>query len=71
MWNFLSGKCFRTFKHKAQINTVAVYGDTVVSGCEEGKVKMWSIKEACLIKVSGVNVKVDRKRQRYLEFLNT
>ncbi|XP_072044586.1 F-box and WD repeat domain containing protein 10B-like isoform X2 [Amphiura filiformis] len=51
VWNFLSGKCFRTYKHAHQINTVAVYDDIVVSGCEGGKVKVWSIKNACLIKV--------------------
>ncbi|XP_063961224.1 F-box and WD repeat domain containing protein 10B-like [Lytechinus pictus] len=51
VWNFETGKCWRTFKHRYQINAIAVHKDTVVSGCEEGKVKVWSIKDACLLKV--------------------
>ncbi|XP_033630134.1 CMT1A duplicated region transcript 1 protein-like [Asterias rubens] len=50
VWNFDNGKCLRTFKHIHQVNTVAIHGDTVVSGCEGGRVKVWSIKDACLIK---------------------
>ncbi|XP_038064299.1 CMT1A duplicated region transcript 1 protein-like [Patiria miniata] len=51
VWNFSTGKCLRTFKHIHQVTAVAIHGDTVVSGCEGGRVKLWSIKDACLIKM--------------------
>ena len=56
VWNFDNGKCLRTFKHIHQVNTVAIHGDAVVSGCEGGRVKVWSIKDACLIKVNYCHV---------------
>ncbi|XP_022092687.1 CMT1A duplicated region transcript 1 protein-like [Acanthaster planci] len=51
VWNFSTGKCLRTFKHIHQVTAVAIHGDRVVSGCEGGRVKLWSIKDACLIKM--------------------
>ncbi|XP_062599393.1 F-box and WD repeat domain containing protein 10B-like [Saccostrea cucullata] len=51
IWNMQTGKCQRTFKHKAPVWAVAVSQELCITGCEQGKVKVWDIKSGDLIKV--------------------
>ena len=46
-----TGKCQRTFKHKAPVWAVAISQELCITGCEQGKVKVWDIKSGDLIKV--------------------
>ena len=46
-----TGKCQRTFKHKAPVWAVAISQELCITGCEQGKVKIWDIKSGDLIKV--------------------
>lgn len=50
VWNFTTGKCRRTFRHRHVVHTVQVSDTIVVSGCEGGKVKVWDIEQASLLK---------------------
>lgn len=50
VWNFTTGKCRRTFRHRHVVQTVHVSDALVVSGCEGGKVKVWDIEQASLLK---------------------
>lgn len=46
-----TGKCQRTFKHKAPVWAVAISHELCITGCEQGKVKVWDIKSGDLVKV--------------------
>ncbi|EDO29886.1 predicted protein, partial [Nematostella vectensis] len=50
VWNFETGKCRRTFRHRHVVQTVSVSDALVISGCEGGKVKVWDIESATLQK---------------------
>ncbi|CAB4044562.1 CMT1A duplicated region transcript 1 -like, partial [Paramuricea clavata] len=50
VWNFETGKCRRTFRHRHVVLSVDVSDDLVVSGCEGWKVKVWDIESATLVK---------------------
>ncbi|KAK3717318.1 hypothetical protein QZH41_011558, partial [Actinostola sp. cb2023] len=50
VWNFASGKCRRTFRHRHVVLDVQVSDTVLVSGCEGGKVKVWDIESAALLK---------------------
>lgn len=47
-----TGKCQRTFRHRYPITAVAMSTETVISGCEGGKVKVWDLRTGNLVKVS-------------------
>lgn len=51
VWNMQTGKCQRTFKHKAPVWAVAISHELCITGCEQGKVKVWDIKSGDLVKV--------------------
>lgn len=51
IWNMQTGKCQRTFKHKAPVWAVAISHELCITGCEQGKVKVWDIKSGDLVKV--------------------
>ncbi|XP_013384756.1 CMT1A duplicated region transcript 1 protein [Lingula anatina] len=54
IWMLNSGKCTRTFKHRHPVSAVAMSIEEIkeicITGCEGGKVKMWNIKTAQLLK---------------------
>jgi WD40 repeat protein len=55
VWNFETGKCRRTFRHRHVVLSVDVSDVLVVSGCEGWKVKVWDIESATLVKVDCIN----------------
>jgi len=52
VWNMQTGKCQRTFRHRYPVMAIAMSTETVISGCEGGKVKVWDLRTGNLIKVS-------------------
>ena len=46
-----TGKCLKSFRHRHPVTTVAMSSIMCLSGCEGGKVKVWSLETGLLIKV--------------------
>ena len=51
VWDLVTGKVLKTFKHRHPVMAVAMNEDLCVSGCEGGRVKVWDVKSSHLIKV--------------------
>jgi len=51
VWNIGSKKCYRTFKHRGKVVAVALSKTQCVTGCEQGRVKVWNLETGRLIKM--------------------
>jgi F-box/WD-40 domain protein 10 len=51
VWDMQTGKCQRSYRHRYPVTAVAMSKETVISGCESGKVKVWELRSGNLIKV--------------------
>ncbi|XP_052263005.1 F-box and WD repeat domain containing protein 10B-like isoform X1 [Dreissena polymorpha] len=51
IWNMSTGKCQRSFRHRHPVSAVAMSTETVITGCEGGKIKVWDLRTGNLIKV--------------------
>lgn len=69
MWNTLNGKCRCTFRHAkyTAVSCVKFHGNTIVSSCIKGVIKVWCYKSRKLRKVT-VNVQLCNL-QMYFMFL--
>ena len=47
-----TGKCISNLRHRSPVSAVAMSHEMVITGCEDGIVKVWDLKTAELIKVS-------------------
>lgn len=52
VWNLSKKKCWRTFKHTYQINSVAIGEEICISGGSTGKIKVFNLQSGKLIKVN-------------------
>lgn len=52
VWNIDSKKCYRTFKHRGKVLAVALSKAQCITGCEQGRVKVWNLETGKLIKVT-------------------
>lgn len=46
-----TGKCISNLKHRSPVSACAMSEEMVITGCEDGLVKVWDLKSAELIKV--------------------
>ncbi|XP_020822259.1 F-box and WD repeat domain containing protein 10B [Phascolarctos cinereus] len=50
VWDINTGRCLKTFKHKDPVMTAKISSTYIVSGCEQGLVKVWHLASATLVK---------------------
>ncbi|XP_036624704.1 CMT1A duplicated region transcript 1 protein [Trichosurus vulpecula] len=50
VWDMNTGRCLKTFKHKDPVMTAKISSTHIVSGCEQGLVKVWHLASATLVK---------------------
>jgi len=51
VWDINSKTCYRTFKHRSRVLSVALSKTQCITGCEQGRVKVWNLHSGKLIKV--------------------
>ncbi|XP_072497023.1 F-box and WD repeat domain containing protein 10B isoform X2 [Notamacropus eugenii] len=51
VWDMNTGRCLKTFKHKDPVMTAKISSTHIVSGCEQGLVKVWHLASATLVKI--------------------
>ncbi|XP_067929155.1 F-box and WD repeat domain containing protein 10B-like [Watersipora subatra] len=51
VWNINSKKCYRTFKHRGKVVAVVLSKTQCVTGCEQGRVKVWNLESGHLVKM--------------------
>lgn len=47
-----TGKCISNLRHRSPVSACAMSTEMVITGCEDGTVKVWDLKSAELVKVS-------------------
>lgn len=55
VWDLDKKTCYRTFKHRSKVVAVALSDSQCISGCEQGRIKVWQLESGHLIKVSQNN----------------
>jgi WD40 repeat protein len=49
---YYNDQCISNLRHRSPVSAVAMSHEMVITGCEDGIVKVWDLKTAELIKVS-------------------
>ncbi|XP_055509630.1 F-box and WD repeat domain containing protein 10B isoform X2 [Leucoraja erinacea] len=51
VWDVENGKCITTLKHEKPIRSVGMSEKTVICGCDDGNVHVWTLEPTSLVKV--------------------